>query len=105
MRNMYDVTETSFTVNPEMRMDTARAMATTFANVGHEFFVNDCGEIDESMVMPREDVAELILDANLLEQYTPEIAVAAYAVWAKRHNEDEWNLILDNAFYGKMCGM
>lgn len=102
--SMYDVTKESFAINPILRSDAIAGIRNCWQSIGHEFLVNEDGEPDETVVMDRNEVIECVLDANRLESFTATIDAAAYAIWAKWHNRNEWKLIVNTALPFARCG-
>lgn len=104
--SMYDVQPYSFTFDPVKDKSAASLMNDTWNYIAGDCFVGDDGEVDESMTMTREDVVELVMDADrMTHSYNGDMEVAAYAVWAHRYHEDHFQQeIVKKAFpYETFC--
>lgn len=104
-QSMYDVVEDSFQESTDLMKRSVQAMRLTWDRIAPDCLVDNNGRTDESKVLSREDVIELVLDSNRMEDdYVDDFEAACYAIWAKRFNESHYIEITREAFCSESYG-
>ena len=99
MSNMYDVEENTFPgVSEELDKRAGMAANRTWDAIGGDCLVNDDGEYDESIVLKRSDVLELVRDANHMETYGGDKEAARYFVWVSRYHPAYYKKLIKKVF-------
>jgi hypothetical protein len=96
---MYDVKEDSFPgVSKELDDRAGIAANRTWDSIGYDCLVNDMGEPDESAVMSREDVLEIVRDANHMETFGGDEEAARYFIWVSRFHPEHYKKVVKRFF-------
>jgi hypothetical protein len=96
---MYDVKEDSFPgVSEELDKRAGIAANRTWEAIGMDVLVNDEGKPDESAVMNREDVLEIVRDTNHMETFGEDDEAAKYFVWVSRFHPEHYKKLIKRVF-------
>jgi hypothetical protein len=102
LQSMYDVhgddKKDLFEVSDEMDERAKHAVNRTWDTIGSDCLVDDEGKQDESVSIKRNDMLELVMDANHMESYGDDNEACAYIVWLKWNRPTYWKKFVKKAF-------
>ena len=97
--HMYDVKPDTFPdISTEMDKRAISALNHTWDAIAYDILVDDNGKYDESKSIRRNEVVELVQDANHMETYGGDFDAACYVIWLSRFKPTYYKRFIKQAF-------
>lgn len=100
---MYDVDIDSYSgFSNDLNYRAKQALCDTWNRIAGDMLVDEHGQPDETASMTKEEVLEVVLDADHMADSDAD--AARYIIWLKRFHTELFNTVVYNAFPYKTYG-